>query len=142
MKKKGIFALVITLIMMMSVIGAGCGSKAPETIEDYMKSDQEAMDQVEETANASGLDVSVSGNVITYTYDLTTIEDVDEETLRSDIMKEQLGTALDASADNFVGLCKQLEEESKIEGVQMVINYTIGDEVIVTRTFDASGPVE
>ena len=39
-------------------------------------------------------------------------------------------------------LCKQLEEESKIEGIQIVVNYTYGDEVIVTKTFNSSGVVE
>ena len=58
------------------------------------------------------------------------------------MMKEQLSSALDSTTDTFVGLCKQLEEESKIEGIQIVVNYTYGDEVIVTKTFNSSGAVE
>ena len=57
-------------------------------------------------------------------------------------MKEQLASALDSTTDTFVGLCKQLEEESKIEGIQIIVNYTYGDEVIVTKTFNSSGAVE
>ena len=57
-------------------------------------------------------------------------------------MVEQLTSTLESTGDTFSGLCKQLEEESKIEGIQIVVNYTYGDEVIVTKTFNSSGVVE
>ena len=65
-----------------------------------------------------------------------------EEIGTSDLMKDQLASALDNVSDQFVGLCKQLEEESKITGVQIIINYTYGDTVLVTKTFNSSGAVE
>ena len=86
--------------------------------------------------------VNFKGNDVVYTYDLSSINNVTEEVIKSDMMKEQLASALDSTADTFVGLCKQLEEESKIEGIQIIVNYTYGDEVIVTKTFNSSGAVE
>ena len=57
-------------------------------------------------------------------------------------MVEQLTSALESTGDTFASLCKQLEDESKIEGVQIIVNYTFGDEVVVTKTFNSSGAAE
>ena len=138
MKKRGLIALFLSFIMAMSMMAASC-SKTPKTLEEYINNDKEAMEEVQEAADQSGLAVSFSGNDVIYTFDLATIEGSTEEVIKSDIMKEQLTSALDSTSDTFTGLCKQLEEESKIEGVQIVINYTYGDEVIITKTFTSSG---
>lgn len=140
MKRKGIAALVLSLIMMMSVFTA-CSS-SPKTIEEYINSDNEAQQQVQDAADAAGLNVEFSGNDVIYTFDISTIDGVTEEVGKSDIMIDQLGSALSSQSSTFVGLCGQLEDESKIEGVQIVITYTYGDEVLVTKTFNSSGEVE
>ena len=140
MKRKSIIALLLTLVMSLSLIATSCSS--PKTIEEYINKDKEAAEQVQKAADSAGLTVSFSGNDVVYTYDLASIDNVTEEVIKSDMMKEQLASALDSTKDTFVGLCKQLEEESKIEGIQIVVNYTYGDEVIVTKTFNSSGVVE
>ena len=73
---------------------------------------------------------------------MSQIDGVTEDVIKSDIMIEQLSSALDSNADTFVSLCKQLEEESKIEGVQIVINYTFGEEEIIKKTYNSSGEVK
>lgn len=140
MKKKGIISLIISFVMMMSVFATGCSS-APKTIEEYINSDSDAQAEVQEAADSAGLAVEFSGNDIIYTFDISTIDGVTEEVGKSDIMVEQLTSALESQGDTFVGLVGQLEEESKIEGVQIVVNYTYGDDVLVTKTFNASGAV-
>ena len=141
MNKKGFIALLLTFVMSLSMIATSC-SKTPQTIEEYINNDKESMEKVQEAADTAGLEVSFSGNDVVYSYDLSTIDGVTEEVIKSDIMKEQLTSALDSTGDTFVGLCKQLEEESKIEGIQIVINYKYGDEIIVTKTFNSSGAVD
>lgn len=140
MKKRSIIAILLTMVMAMSLIGTAC-SKAPKTIEEYISSDKEAMEEVQQAAEQSGLAVDFSGNDVIYSFDLGTVDGATEDIIKSDVMKEQLESALDSTGDTFVGLCKQLEEESKIEGIQIIINYTFQDEVIVTKTFNSSGAV-
>lgn len=140
MKKKGLIALLISLVMMLSVFTTACGG--PKTIEEYVKNDKEAQEQLDKVAENQGLAVEITGNDVIYTYDISSIEGVTEEVGTSDLMKDQLASALDSVSDQFVGLCKQLEEESKITGVQIIINYTYGDTVLVNKTFNSSGPVE
>lgn len=140
MKRKSLIALLLTIVMSLSVFATSCSK--PKTIEEYVAKDKEASEQVQKAADTAGLTVSFEENDVVYTYDLASIENVNEEVIKSDMMKEQLASALDSTTDTFVGLCKQLEEESKIEGVQIVVNYTYGDEIIVTKTFNSSGAVE
>ena len=140
MKRKGLIALLISLVMMLSVFTTACGG--PKTIEEYVKNDKDAQEQLDKVAESQGLAVDITGNDVVYTYDISSIDGVTEEIGTSDLMKDQLASALDNVSDQFVGLCKQLEEESKIEGVQIVVNYTYGDEIIITKTFNSSGAVE
>lgn len=141
MKKKGLLALLLSFVMMMSVMASGC-SNSPKTLEEYIQNNKEAAEEVQSAADTAGLALSFSGNDVIYSYDLSTLDNVTEEVAKSDMMVEQLGSALDGTSETFVGLCKQLEEESKIEGIQIVVNYTYGDEVLVTKTFNSSGVVE
>lgn len=141
MKKKGLIALLLSFVMMMSVMASACGS-TPKTIEEYISKDKDAMEEVQKAADASGLTVSFSGNDVIYSYDLQGLANVTEEVAKSDILVEQLSNALAAQGNTFAGLCKQLEEESKITGVQIIVNYTYGDEVVVSKTFNASGEVQ
>lgn len=140
MKRKSMVAMLLAFVMSFSLMATACGS--PKTIEEYIEKDKEAAEQVQKAADTAGLTVDFSGNDVVYTYDLASIDNVTEEVIKSDMMKEQLSSALDSTTDTFVGLCKQLEEESKIEGIQIVVNYTYGDEVIVTKTFNSAGAVE
>ena len=140
MKRKGLIALLISLVMMLSVFTTACGG--PKTIEEYVKNDKDAQEQLDKVAESQGLAVDIIGNDVVYTYDISSIDGVTEEIGTSDLMKDQLASALDNVSDQFVGLCKQLEEESKITGVQIIINYTYGDTVLVTKTFNSSGAVE
>jgi hypothetical protein len=140
MKRKSMVALLLAFVMSFSLLATACSS--PKTIEEYIAKDKEAAEQVQKAADTAGLTVDFSGNDVVYTYDLASIDNVTEDVIKSDMMKEQLASALDSTTDTFVGLCKQLEEESKIEGIQIVVNYTYGDEVIVTKTFNSSGAVE
>jgi uncharacterized phage infection (PIP) family protein YhgE len=140
MKRKSIVAMLLAFVMTFSLMATACGS--PKTIEEYINKDKDAAEQVQKAADTAGLTVNFKENDVVYTYDLSSINNVTEEVIKSDMMKEQLASALDSTADTFVGLCKQLEEESKIEGIQIIVNYTYGDEVIVTKTFNSSGAVE
>ena len=139
MKKKSLLAVLLSLVMIVAMTAC---SSAPKTIEEYVENDKEAQEQVQSAADQSGLAVDFSGNDVIYTYDLSTIENVTEEVAKSDLMVEQLSAALQSTEGTFANLCEQLEKESKIEGVQIVVNYTYGDEVIVSKTFNSSGVVE
>ena len=142
MKKKSIIALILSLALVMALFLTSCGSKAPQTLEDYVNSDEETSEQIEEVAETSGLQVEIKGNDVIYTYDLASYDGMNEDLAKSEQMISSLTSALDKTAESFTGLCSQLEEETEIEGVQIIVNYTFGDEVLVTSTFNKDGKVE
>ncbi|MBQ3292601.1 MAG: DUF4854 domain-containing protein [Mogibacterium sp.] len=142
MKRKSIIALIITFAMVMSLFITSCGSKEPETIESFVNSNKEAADQIKEAAENSGLDVTITGNDVIYTYDLKNYEGMTADLAKSEQLTSSLEAALTQSEESFVNLCSQLEEQSKIEGVQIIVNYSFEDEVLVTKTFNSSGVVE
>lgn len=142
MKKKSIITLIIGLTLVMVMFLTSCGNKAPQTMEDYVSSNEEVQQQIQEAADASGLAVEIKGNDVIYTYDLSTFEGMNEELAKSDTMKSNLESALDAASPTFENLCSQLEEESEIQGVQIIVNYTFGDEVVVTKSFTAAASEE
>lgn len=139
MKRKGIISILISLTLVMAMILSACGSKEPDTLENFINNDEEAKASIEEQAATSGLDVKIEGNVVTYTYDIKDVEGMTEEMANSEIMIESLESALNSSSDQFVNLCKQLEDESKIEGISLVVTYTYNGETLVTKTFMTGG---
>lgn len=148
MKRKNIIALIIGITMIMTMFLASCSS-TPKSLEEYISNDQEAMDQINDTATQAGLDVSISGNDVVYTYDLKNFDGMTEDLAKNDTMVASLESALDSAGSTFVGLCQQLEEETKIEGIQIIVNYTYDGETLVTKTFtsadaadDAEGSAE
>ena len=138
MNRKKLSAIILCFVLMASMMLSACSS-GPKTLEEYINSNEESLKEINDTADAAGLSVSFSENDVIYSYDLATVEDVNEEVMKSDIMKKSLEEALDNSGETFVDLCKELEEESTIEGVRIIINYNYGDETIVSRTFTSAG---
>ena len=136
MKNRRLIALIVGLTMVMTMFLAACSS-APKTLEEYISGDQEAMDEINEPAASAGLDVSISENNVVYTYDLKNFDGMTEDLAKSDTMVSSLGAALDSAGDTFISLCSRLEEETKIEGINIIVNYTYDGEVLVTKTFTA-----
>ena len=63
----------------------------------------------------------------------------DEETIKDPAMIETLTSALDGSKDTFISLCQNLESQTNISGIQLVVEYTYGDEVLSSKTYTAEG---
>ncbi|MBR2539967.1 MAG: DUF4854 domain-containing protein [Mogibacterium sp.] len=142
MKRRSIIAVLISLTLVMAMALSACGSKEPDTLEKYIQNDEKASAEIQQTADTNGLEVSIKGNDVVYTYDLKNFEGVTEELAKSDTMKESLASALTSAGTTFSDLCKQLEEGSKIEGIQIIVNYTYDGETLVTKTFNKDGAVD
>ena len=136
--KKSVISLTIALSMLFGINLTSCAKK-PQDLESFIKNNEEVKQEIESAADTAGLSVDIKGNVVTYSYDLATIEGVEEETIREEAMIETLQSTLDSQSESFVGLCKKLEEQTGFTGIQMVVNYTYGSEVLATQTFTSAG---
>ena len=139
--KKSLISLILVLSMLFGLSLTSCAKK-PQDLESFIKNNEEVKKEIESAADTAGLKVDITGNVVTYSYDLATIEGVEEETIREPAMLETLQSTLDSQGDSFVGLCKKLEEQTGFTGIQMVVNYTYKDEVLATQTFTSAGSAD
>ena len=141
MNRKSIIALIIAFSMMLGMTLTSCGgSKQPENLESFLKSNSEVEAQIKEAADSNaGLTLDIKENTVTYKYDLSVITGADEETIKDPAMIETLTSALDGSKDTFISLCQNLESQTNISGIQLVVEYTYGDEVLSSKTYTAEG---
>lgn len=128
MKKemKKIFALVMTLTMVVSaaMLFTSCGTT---TLEDYMNSDAEAKQALEEasSSNAAGnMTVSVKENTVYYNFKLT--EKVDKDVAKQ--MNTYFESYMKTVSSTFEEIAAQLEKDSGVKGVTVKVTFLNGDD--------------
>ena len=149
MKKKVLLVLLAMLVgmtMFMTACGGGGGGSTPEepmTLEKYVKDDAEVQQAIDSAMNDSSVLVEIKENAIIYTFDLAAMDGYTEELAKSEEIQSALQSALDSAGGTFGGIAKSIEDASGIAGITTVVNYTWGDEVVVTKTFtSADAPAE
>lgn len=122
-KRFFIGGLILTMILAMAVTFAGCGGGGDtKTLEDYVNSDSEAMDQID-ALQQDGMEVNIKGNTVTYTY---TFPDTYEGS-NVDLMKSSLEGAMKEAGSEFTKVSDTLEEESGVKEVTIKVVYLNGD---------------
>ena len=123
MKKMTAVLLIAVLAVSMLALG-GCSveQKNPTNLEEYVEANEEMKAQIEETAEASDLEITIEKNTITYKFSYT-------ETLKDNEI-EEMHKALEASLAEqkatFNDLAASLEEETGLTGIQVVLVYVEG----------------
>ena len=135
MKKLIKITLLIVLTVLALSLLAGCSGS--DSLEDYVKDHKDIFEEVSRLSSSSDFDVKVEENRLTCTYDISGLEDMTEEVALHETTKRTLEKALDEKEDNYIELCKTLSDETRIDGIEVVIVYTYGDTTIAERTFTA-----
>ena len=138
MKNKKFFAITLSFMLVPSVLLSSCSEPEPETLESLMNSDSEVLGEISKEAEKSGVILTVSGNEITYEYDISNQSEVDEDMLENEEYIEKYNVALDAGAGIFEDYVRQTEKTSEIEGISMVVRYTYKGKEIASRTFTSN----
>ena len=155
MKKNAFIALMFSLCMVFCLILSACGNKpagsasdAVEeketenalTLESLVASDSALQEEIALYADAyDGLTIEVEGNDFIYNYDMTLLTTgIDEETLKSEAMKSALESAMAEQKTTFGSLCKTLEDQNGLTGIRIIVNYTLGDDLLVSGTFSSA----
>lgn len=165
MKKKILLVLLLILALSMTMLMTSCGGSsdepaaAPEetaetetaeepaaaqTLEDFAKTSSEMQSQLGFNEEA-GVTVSVEGNDLIYNYDYSLNKEYSKDDIMSEDVKANLETYLEGedAISQFSGnTVSVLESESGISGVRVVVIFSYGDDVIVTRTYDINGIVQ
>ncbi len=165
MKKKILLVLLLILALSMTMLMTSCGGSsdepaaAPEetaetetaeepaaaqTLEDFAKTSSEMQSQLGFNEEA-GVTISVEGNDLIYNYDYSLNKEYSKDDIMSEDVKANLETYLEGedAISQFSGnTVSVLESESGISGVRVVVIFSYGDDVIVTRTYDINGIVQ
>lgn len=123
-KRKSVLLMLLSVLMIVSMAAfmVSCGGEDP-TLESYIAEDEEAKAEIEDMAETNGLDISVVENELTYTYKYDETFDAD----MVDMLSEQLESAMASMDSTFNGLVTDLEEQSGISGITLVVVYQNGD---------------
>ena len=117
---------------LMGLLLAGCGTPTYSTIEEYIGADESVKSEIDATAEEYGMDIIVDGNTITYEYDLGMV--ISEDMI--DVAATQIEEGIDLSEDSYILIKEQLQSETGIEEVTLVIRYVDADgKVIYTKTY-------
>lgn len=163
MKKKSLLILLLILTLCVSLFMTACGgssssdSAAPadtaeeaeevveeteKTLED-MNAEENFLDDItDESGEMDGVAISFEGNDVIYTYDFSNTEGVTEEAMKDPTVVDSLQQALDTGTSDFVDMVKELESQTGITGIRVVVNYTWADDILCTATFDSEGLVD
>lgn len=117
MKKITLKITIVSMLMVLMLAFAGCGS--PSTLEEYLNSDSEAMEQIESLSESSGLEVDISDNTLTYTftYDQTYTGD------QLELIRTNTESTMESIDSSMEQLAASMEEESGINDVTIVVEY-------------------
>lgn len=136
--KKGFWKLAMSLVLVATIL-VGCGGT--ETLESFVNSNaelKEDFDNIGKTSSNSMGDMvlAVKENTLTYTY--TYKQTFDSASL--ELMKTELDKQLQSSSvvSQFQSVAKQLESETKIDGIKVQVVYQNGDKTEISQaTFES-----
>ena len=136
--KKRTFIVLMIMALITALCFTACGSKEEMTLEKFCADNPEVQESIDQAMADSNVLVEIKENAIIYTFDLSKMDGYTEEIAKSDVIKENLNTALDAAAGTFGNISKSVEESTETQGISTVVNYNWNDENIVTRTFTSA----
>lgn len=136
--KKRLILLVLAFTVAAAMIMTACGGNKSRTLEMYAADHPEIQEKIDEAVKDSDVVIEIKDNDIIYSFDLSKMEGYTEELAKSEEIKSALEKALGDAGNLFGNISKQIEESTEITGINTVVNYTWGDEVLVTKTFTAA----
>ena len=143
--KKRTFIVLMIMAVVAAMCFTACGKKAPTTLESYVNDHPEVKEEIDEklgTDELKGVTIDFSGNEMTYTYDISGMDNITEELAKSDTLKESLDAGLEQQSGTFTQLASTLKNSVKEDGVELetvkvTVVYTYEDYQITSRTFEA-----
>ena len=121
-----VLVLLVSLLTVMTLFMASCGSDTPATLEDYFNSNEELLQEIE--ANSTdGMEIDVTDDTLSYMYKYD--QSFDEAT--TELMSAELEKAVSSMDSTFTSLRDSLVEDTGFENVVIKIIYKDADDDIL-----------
>lgn len=122
--------LIASLVFASAIMLTACGKP---TLEEYVKTDKDTMQEIETVGNTSGMKIKVKDNTVFYNYNM--------DTHLSDKQAKDVKKSLDESMKdikgNFIKQAKTLQKKAKSDTVEIKINYKAEKKTIASYTFSS-----
>ena len=127
------------MILSAALALSSCGASS---LEDYMVSNEDQLQELQADAESMGMELEVSGNDIIFNINVHNFTELHESAIQDGSFEEAYKPIVDDSADTFVNVCTQYEKETGIDGIRVIVRYSYDDTELFSRVFDANGIVE
>ena len=113
---------------------------APGTLEEYFNENEDTLASMRGYDESSGIEISCKGNDFIYLYDFSKMEDsnLTEEDMKNEVVVDSLKESLEDGGYTFGNVAQSLEKLTGISGINVVVTYTWGDEVIFSKSFTSA----
>lgn len=125
----------LATVLLLAVTLTACGGT--KTLESYVNSNKDIKQEIEKAAVSDStyqVDIDIKENTLIYTFKYKT-------TLNEDLSKQAASyfKSNDATLDSAMKkVAKTLEDETKIEGIQVEVNYLNGNnQELYKATYDS-----
>ena len=105
------------------------------TLEQYIKNDKDAMNSIYSAGEEAGMEVSIEGNMVVYSYDIAQIDSVTEEIALGENTRLSLMEGIAENKDTFNGIRTKLETETGIRNITIRVIYKYNGDILVTKDF-------
>lgn len=119
-----ITGILLSLLLAMSLLLAGCGG--PANLQEYISSDEELAQEIE-SYSSSGMTIDVTENTLTYTYKYD--QTFDESTAAA--VGTELEKAMASMGSTFESVKQTLVDETGFEDIVVKIVYTDGNDTVL-----------
>ena len=112
---------------------------APGTLEEYFNENEDTLAGMMGD-DESGVKIYCKGNDFIYLYDFSKMEDsnLTEEDMKNEVVVDSLKESLEDGGYTFGNVAQSLEKLTGISGINVVVTYTWGDEVIFSKSFTSA----
>lgn len=110
-------------------------SESEMTLEQYIKNDKDAMNSIYSAGEEAGMEVSIEGNMVVYSYDIAQIDSVTEEIALGENTRLSLMEGIAENKDTFNGIRTKLETETGIRNITIRVIYKYNGDILVTKDF-------
>ena len=123
-KKTLLTSLVLSLLLAMSLLMAGCGG--PSTLEEYVDSNEELAQQIQSYSTA-GMTIDITDNTLSYTYKYE--QTFDDSTAK--LMTSSLEEAMSSMSSTFESVRDTLIEETGFSDISVKVVYLDGNDTVL-----------
>ena len=127
---------IIYVLVIAALLLSGCsGESGAVSVQSLAESDEEIASSIENGAEEVGCTVDIDGNVITYSFDISSIGSVTEDLIKDPEFVKTLETSIASQQEYFSDFCRSLEEKTGIEDITVNVIYTYDNKTVAESSF-------